>query len=55
MTFKTCEKLITIKKARLVGEDWVAYTEDMKNKLDIFLLNSRITEEQYNTLITMMQ
>lgn len=28
--------------------------EDMAKKMDIFLLNSRITEEQYNELVTLM-
>lgn len=55
MTFKTCERLITIKKAKLVGEEWTAFAEDMTNKLDVFLLNDRITDEQYNTLVSMMQ
>lgn len=54
MTFKTCEKLITVKKAKLTSEEWAAYAEDMSNKLDIFLLNNRITKEQYNTLVAMM-
>lgn len=28
--------------------------EDMLNKLDVFLLNNRITEEQYNELVALM-
>ncbi len=28
--------------------------EDMLKKMDVFLLNSRITEEEYNELIALM-
>lgn len=54
MTFRTCERLILTKKEKLAGEEWTAFVEDMTNKLDIFLLNNRITDEQYSTLIKML-
>lgn len=28
--------------------------DDMLNKLDVFLLNNRITQEQYNELVELM-
>lgn len=55
MAFGTCKRLITVKKERLTGDDWTAFVEDMTNKLDVFLLNDRITEIQYNELVGMMK
>lgn len=46
MTYKSCKKLI-----QTGNYDY----EDMCNKLDIFLLRRRITEEQYNELMNMME
>lgn len=42
MTYKACKSLI----------DRKAYVsvEDMQTKLDIFLLNNRLTQEEYNEL-----
>lgn len=54
MTFQTCERLILTRKEHLNGGEWTAFVEDMTNKLDIFLLNSRITDEQYSTLIKIL-
>ena len=44
-TYEMCK--ILINKKRYIKED-------MLNKLDIFLLGNRITDEQYSELITMM-
>lgn len=55
MTFGTCKRLITVKKERLTGDDWTAFVEDMTNKLDVFLLNDRISEDEYNLLVGMMR
>ena len=55
MTFRTCEKLITAKKARLAGEEWTAFVQDMTNKMDVFLLADRSTDEQYNALLAMIE
>lgn len=54
MTYKTCERLILTKKERLNGEALTAFYTDMAGKLDIFLLNDRITNEQYHTLLKLM-
>lgn len=54
MTFQTCERLILSKKERLNGEALATFTEDMTGKLDIFLLNDRITEMQYRTLLQLI-
>lgn len=45
MTYLNCKKLITMGR--------YAY-DDMANKLDVFLLNERITQPQYEELIGMM-
>lgn len=45
MTYKNCKKLIEAKKYE---------KEDMLIKLDVFLLNNRITEAEYNELVAMM-
>lgn len=45
MTYKLCKKLI------LVGRYEI---EDMTFKLDVFLLNDRITDIEYNELIELM-
>lgn len=45
MTYKSCKLLIENNKYE---------HEDMINKLDTFLLANRITEEQYNELIELI-
>jgi len=45
MTYTYCKKLIEINRYE---------KEDMLNKLDVFLLNNRITEDEYNELISMI-
>lgn len=48
-TYKLCKKVIEKNKANGTLD-----VEDMTNKLDVFLLNDRITEEEYNELIQLM-
>lgn len=48
-TYKLCKKVIEKNKANGTLD-----VEDMTNKLDVFLLNDRITEEEYNELIRLM-
>lgn len=45
MTYRNCKKLIEMGRYE---------REDMLNKLDIFLLNDRITQVQYEELVGMM-
>jgi hypothetical protein len=45
MTYNLCKKLIE------AGRFNVA---EMLNKLDVFLLNGRISDEQYNELVALM-
>lgn len=48
MTYKNCKKLINNKiKSGSLDVEWVA---DMMDKLDVFLLGDRITDEQYKEL-----
>jgi hypothetical protein len=59
MTYKNCKKVIEnqIKKRNaeiITAEEYEAFKSDMTNKLDVFLLNNRITKEQYNELIGIM-
>ena len=46
MTYSRIKKLI---------ENGVYVKEDMMNKLDVFLMANRITEEQYQELVGMME
>lgn len=45
MTYKVCKRLI---------QNGNFEKEDMTMKLDVFLLNDRITQEQYNELVGLM-
>ncbi|SCJ09931.1 Uncharacterised protein [uncultured Clostridium sp.] len=45
MTYRNCKKLI---------ENGRYEYSDMMNKLDVFLLGDRITQEQYEELVKMM-
>ena len=49
MTYALCKKLIIKHK-----EQNTLNSEDMMQKLDVFLLNNRITQEQYNELIHLL-
>ena len=46
MTYKLCKKIIENKTYK--------NKEDMLDKLDVFLLNNRITDAQYNELVKMI-
>lgn len=46
MTYERCKKLI---------QNGSYEQEDMLKKLDVFLLADRITAEQYNELVSMME
>lgn len=50
MTYTYCKKII---ENGLRNE--TLDVEDMMQKLDVFLLNNRITEAQYNELIAMLE
>lgn len=54
MTYSICIKLIESKRKTLSGEEWERFTEEIKNKLDIFLLANRMTDSQYRELIGMI-
>ena len=59
MTYKNCKKVIAnqIEKRNaevITAEEYEAFKSDMTNKLDVFLLNDRITKEQYAELIGLM-
>lgn len=46
MTYKLC---LTI-----INKETYGTKEEMKEKLDVFLLNNRITEDEYNELIKLL-
>ena len=46
MTYTACKSMITRKSYTSI--------EDMQQKLDVFLLNDRITQEQYEELTAML-
>lgn len=46
MTYNYCKKIIA-------GDRY--NKDDMKDKLDVFLLANRITDEQYKELVAMME
>lgn len=50
MTFNTCKKVIETQKRKGTLD-----IESMTDKLDVFLLNDRLTEDEYNELIKMME
>lgn len=53
MTYRNCKKLIEIAERKgTKTPEWIA---DMKEKLDIFLLNNRIVEEEYTELMRMLE
>jgi hypothetical protein len=59
MTYKNCKKVIEnqIKKRNaetITAEEYEAFKIDMTEKLDVFLLNNRITKEQYTELVGIM-
>ena len=49
MTFEIVKKAIEVQKRKGTLD-----RNDMMNKLDVFLLNGRISEEEYNEIAKMM-
>lgn len=49
MTYTLCKKLIEITEYKSLTQK-----EEMQVKLDVFLLNNRITQEQYNELTDLL-
>lgn len=47
MTYTLCKKLIE--------NDRYGTKEEMMTKLDVFLLNNRITQEQYTELVALLE
>ena len=59
MAFKNYKKVIenNIRKmnsGEITSEEYQVFKSDMTNKLDVFLLNNRITKEQYEELLKLM-
>lgn len=52
MTYRNCKKLI--ENATKKGTKTPEYIEDIQQKLDVFLLNNRLTEEEYTELVNML-
>lgn len=52
-TYEMLQKAINakIKKGTLTE----TYVESTKNKMDVFLMNERITDEEYNDLIELLE
>lgn len=50
MTYNTCKKVIENQKAK-----GILNVEEMTEKLDVFLLAGRLTSEEYNELIKLME
>ncbi len=46
---------MTYSRLKKIIENGVYDKEDMMNKLDVFLMANRITEEQYTELVGLMQ
>ena len=58
-TYENCKRLIVSRKQRLANglmtkAEYDEFAEDLKTKLDIFLLNNRITQEQYDELMALL-
>ena len=49
MTYKICKKLIEIKDFDIEAKD------HLLGKLDVFLLNDRITQAEYEELLQLME
>ena len=47
MTYKLC---VTV-----INKGTYGTKEEMKGKLDVFLLNNRITQEEYNELVKLLE
>lgn len=53
MTYRNCKKLIEIAERR--GTKTPEYITEMKDKLDVFLLNNRITEKECTELSGLLE
>lgn len=54
MTYITVKKVIQNKRVVLQSEDWKAFQNETMSKLDVFLLNNRITDQEYNELVQLL-
>ena len=52
MTYRNCKKLI--ENVNIKGAKTADFIIDMAGKLDIFLLNNRITKDEYNELSALL-
>lgn len=50
MTYIMVKKVIQNKRSVLEGEEWKAFQKKTMGKLDVFLLNNRLTNDEYNEL-----
>lgn len=48
MTYDICKRLIDIKSFDKAGKD------DLQSKLDVFLLHDRITQNEYDELVELL-
>lgn len=53
MTYRNCKKLIELADKRGIKTE--AWIEDMKNKIDVFYLNNRLTQAEYAELMEMLE
>lgn len=53
LTYRNCKKLIEL--AERSETKTLEFIEDMKMKLDVFLLNNRVTQEEYTELMEMLE
>lgn len=56
MTYKNCKKVIETQIKRknadlITSEEYEIFKSDITTKLDVFLLNNRITKDQYTELV----
>lgn len=54
MTYLTVKKVIKNKRAILNGDEWKVFQVETKGKLDVFLLNNRITDQEYNEMMALL-
>lgn len=54
MTYITVKTVIQNRRTVLIDKDWILFKNETKEKLDVFLLNNRITNEEYTELIGLL-
>lgn len=54
MTYITVKKVILNKKAALNSEEWKVFQAETMSKLDVFLLNNRVSDQEYNELMHLL-